>query len=79
MNGYFKLPAVKNEPLLDYSPGSPARESLKAELQRQSAITLDIPVIIGAKISVPGRRKRSSCLTTTNMYSHAFTRQAKEN
>ncbi len=49
MNGYFALPPVKNEPLQDYSPGSPARDSLKAELERQAAITLDIPVIIGGK------------------------------
>jgi len=57
MNGHFKLPAVKNEPLLDYSPGSPARESLKAELQRQSAITLDVPVIIGGKDISTGKTK----------------------
>lgn len=49
MNGHFALPTVKNESLLDYSPGSPARDSLKAELERQAAITIDIPVIIGGK------------------------------
>ncbi|HHW94078.1 MAG TPA: L-glutamate gamma-semialdehyde dehydrogenase [Clostridiaceae bacterium] len=57
MNGHFQLPAVKNEPLLDYTPGSPARESLKAELKRQSAITLDIPVIIGGKDISTGKLK----------------------
>lgn len=57
MNGHFALPTVKNEPLLDYSPGSPARESLKAELKRQSEITLDIPVIIGGKDISTGNLK----------------------
>jgi 1-pyrroline-5-carboxylate dehydrogenase len=57
MNGHFALPTVKNEPLLDYTPGSPARESLKAELKRQSAIELDIPVIIGGKDISTGNLK----------------------
>ncbi len=57
MNGHFALPTAKNEPLLDYSPGSPARDSLKAELKRQSEITLDIPVIIGGKDISTGNLK----------------------
>ncbi|NLZ66315.1 MAG: aldehyde dehydrogenase family protein, partial [Clostridiaceae bacterium] len=49
MNGYFVLPHAKNEPIQDYSPGTPARAALKAELKRQSKITVDIPLIIGGK------------------------------
>lgn len=49
MNGYFVLPHAKNEPIQDYSPGTPARVALKAELERQSNITVNIPLIIGGK------------------------------
>ena len=43
----FKLP--KNEPVLSYAPGSPERTALKLELDRQSAIELEIPLIIGGR------------------------------
>ena len=43
----FKLP--KNEPVLSYAPGSPERAALKLELDRQAAIELEIPLIIGGR------------------------------
>lgn len=49
MNGIFSVPLPANEPLLDYTPGAPARESLKQELKRQAGTILDIPVFVGGK------------------------------
>ncbi|NLA95737.1 MAG: L-glutamate gamma-semialdehyde dehydrogenase [Clostridiaceae bacterium] len=49
MNGIFSVPLPANEPLLDYTPGAPARESLKQELKRQAGSILDIPVFVGGK------------------------------
>lgn len=36
-NGIYSVPRAYNEPIHAYMPGSAERESLKAELARQSA------------------------------------------
>jgi 1-pyrroline-5-carboxylate dehydrogenase len=46
-NGTFSLPAARNEPVLGYAPGSPERAKLEATLQRMSAETADMPLVIG--------------------------------
>lgn len=43
------MPVPKNEPVLNYGPGSTERQRLKAELARLSSETVDIPLIIGGK------------------------------
>ncbi|WP_409273378.1 L-glutamate gamma-semialdehyde dehydrogenase [Neobacillus sp. SCS-31] len=48
-NGIFKIPAVKNEPGNTYAPGTKERETLKAELKRQSEKVIEIPVIINGE------------------------------
>ncbi|RKQ13866.1 L-glutamate gamma-semialdehyde dehydrogenase [Ureibacillus endophyticus] len=48
-NGIFKIPTPKNEPGYTYAPGTKERETLKAELNRQSNIVVDIPVIINGE------------------------------
>ena len=48
-NGYFKVEMPKNEPVKAYLPGSPERDSLKKELERQSAQVVQVPMIIGGK------------------------------
>ena len=57
MNGNFSVPSVSNEPLLNYSSGSPARASLKKELERQAGMIVDIPIIIGGQEIRTGRLK----------------------
>ena len=42
-------PTPVNEPVLGYLPGSPEREALKAELERQSNEILEIPCIINGE------------------------------
>lgn len=46
--GNFQVPPAENEPVLDYAPGSPERESLTQELARQAGDKLEIPIWIGA-------------------------------
>ena len=48
-NAIFKVPEARNETILNYEPGSKARETLKLELDRQSKLTVDIPLVIGGK------------------------------
>ncbi|WP_306590348.1 L-glutamate gamma-semialdehyde dehydrogenase [Geothrix sp. 21YS21S-4] len=60
-NAIFSLPTPHNEPILSYAPGSKERALLKAELERQSAVELDIPLIIGGKEVRTGRTKAAVC------------------
>jgi len=55
-NAFFDLPAVRNEPVLSYAPGSPERTALKASLQTLKSSTLDIPMYIGAERVFEGER-----------------------
>lgn len=49
MNGFFKVPVPKNEPVLGYAPGSKEREELKHMLNVLKSKTVDIPMHIGGK------------------------------
>ncbi len=48
-NAFFKVPDPKNEPVLNYAPGSPERAEIKAKLQEMSSRKIEIPLIIGGK------------------------------
>ena len=49
MSGYPQVPVPVNEPVLTYGPGSPERDELKAELERQASEVVDIPLVIGGE------------------------------
>jgi 1-pyrroline-5-carboxylate dehydrogenase len=49
INNTIRTPDPVNEPVLDYAPGSPEREKLQKELDRQYNTKIEIPVIIGGK------------------------------
>jgi len=49
VNGIVRIPEPANEPVHDYAPGSPERESLKKRLDQMMTETYDIPAIIGGK------------------------------
>lgn len=49
MNGFFFLERPKNEPVLEYRPGSPEKKELKAKIDELKAKKIDIPLIIGGK------------------------------
>ncbi len=60
-NAIFSLPESHNEPILPYAPGSRERALLKAELARQYALELEIPLIIGGQEIRTGRVDRAVC------------------
>jgi 1-pyrroline-5-carboxylate dehydrogenase len=60
-NANFNLPEALNEPGLSYAPGSKERALLKAELERQSNLVLDIPIIIGGKEIRTGNTLKVVC------------------
>ncbi|SKC19229.1 L-glutamate gamma-semialdehyde dehydrogenase [Dyadobacter psychrophilus] len=47
--GIFNVPAVRNEPVKNYAPGSPERDLLKKALEEARAKTIEIPQYIGNK------------------------------
>ncbi|MCL2234726.1 MAG: L-glutamate gamma-semialdehyde dehydrogenase [Firmicutes bacterium] len=49
MTRIFKIPTPINEPVLNYSPNSLEKIALKAELERQSKVVVEIPLIIGGE------------------------------
>ena len=48
-NAIYNFGKPKNEPVLSYSPGSPERKLLEAELKDQGSKVIEIPLIIGGK------------------------------
>ncbi len=48
-HGTFQTPVPTNEPVRGYAPDSPERASLAAELERQAAETVEVPVIVGGR------------------------------
>ncbi|MBQ9560043.1 MAG: L-glutamate gamma-semialdehyde dehydrogenase [Bacteroidaceae bacterium] len=48
-NAVINFPLPQNEPVKGYLKGSPERVALEAELERQSKLVVDIPIIIGGK------------------------------
>ncbi|MBR5101639.1 MAG: aldehyde dehydrogenase family protein, partial [Muribaculaceae bacterium] len=48
-NSVITFPVPANEPVKAYLTGSPERVALEKELERQSKIVVDIPIIIGGK------------------------------
>ncbi|MEO8086675.1 MAG: L-glutamate gamma-semialdehyde dehydrogenase [Bacteroidota bacterium] len=48
-NGIYQVPQAINEPILNYSPGSPERESLKAAIRKMRSEVMDIPMYIDGK------------------------------
>lgn len=60
-SGYFQIKPPTNEPVRDYLPGSPERIALKAELDRQIAHPVEIPIIIGGKEIRSGRKAKMIC------------------
>ncbi len=47
--GLFRPPAPRNEPVLDYAPGSPERAEVKRRLDEMRAQQLEIPLVIGGE------------------------------
>ncbi len=61
MNGVIKIPRPANEPVMIFAPGSPEKESLKAELRRMLDEEIEIPLIIGGKEIATGNFADCRC------------------
>ena len=46
-NGFFKVPAPKNEPVLSYAPGSEERKRLKAAIEELRSKQVDDILVVG--------------------------------
>jgi len=53
--GIFKAPPPANEPVRSYAPGSAERVSLKAELERQAGMQVEVPLRIGGEKVTTGK------------------------
>lgn len=58
--GTYKVPTPKNEPVLDYAPGSKERKALKEALQNARAEQIDIPMYIGSEEVRTGEKHKLS-------------------
>ena len=57
--GLFRPPAPRNEPVRDYAPGSPERESVKRRLDEMRGERLDIPLVIGGEDVRTGKTREA--------------------
>ena len=48
-NAVINTPYPVNEPVLDYAPGSPEKQALKAALDDMSSKQVEIPLVIGGE------------------------------
>jgi len=48
-NGIFHIPRPRNEPCLQYAPGSPERAELKSKLKEMLNNQVEVPMIIGGQ------------------------------
>ena len=49
MDAIIKVPEPKNEPIYNYTPGSPEKSALRAQLKQFLGETMEFPLIIGGK------------------------------
>ncbi|MCK9461396.1 MAG: L-glutamate gamma-semialdehyde dehydrogenase [Proteobacteria bacterium] len=56
-NSVFHFDVPQNEPILEYAPASLERQHLQAELARQAAIEVEIPLVIGGEEVRTGRTR----------------------
>jgi 1-pyrroline-5-carboxylate dehydrogenase len=73
MTGTSNIPSPRNEPVLNYAPGSPERAALKAELKAMGTSVTDIPAVIngqdvrgGKTVKVVAPHRHSQHLATTH-------------
>lgn len=60
-NSIITFPSPANEPVKAYLAGSPERVALEKELERQSNMVVDIPIIIGGKEIRTGNTGKVTC------------------
>lgn len=85
MNGIVRIPTPVNEPVRDYAPGSPERESLQSALSDMLSVKAEIPVLIGGQEVFTGDTAEVVCphdhghvLAEAHMASGAHVKEAIE-
>ncbi|QJD77948.1 L-glutamate gamma-semialdehyde dehydrogenase [Spirosoma rhododendri] len=58
--GNFNVPVPKNEPVKDYSPGSPEKKAVKEAIEAYRSVETDIPMIINGREIRTERKLRVS-------------------
>jgi len=58
--GIFNVPALKNEPVKSYAPGTPERAELKNALAAARSKTIEIPQYIGREEIYSGNKQKVS-------------------
>ncbi len=48
-NGFFNVPIPRNEPVLNYGPGSAEKKALKAKIAEMKSQRIEIPLMIGGE------------------------------
>jgi len=59
LDGVCSLPAIANEPVRSYAPGSPERASIKARLEEMARERIELPLVIGGKDVRTGKLQAS--------------------
>ncbi|MBT8230003.1 MAG: aldehyde dehydrogenase family protein, partial [Bacteroidia bacterium] len=57
-NGIFRVPEAKNEPCLNYEPGSAEKKKVKEALEALRSEVKDIPMTIGGEKIFTGRKSK---------------------
>ncbi len=65
--GASPSPTPANEPVLGYTPGSPERKRIEAELDRQLGMQIEVPLVIGGQKLTPGNTRK---LVMPHRHSH---------
>jgi len=60
-NAFLNVPVPKNEPVLQYGPGSPEKQILKSKLKELKSNEIDIPAIINGEEVRSGKSKECVC------------------
>ena len=58
-SGIFRPPPAQNEPVRDYGPATPQRESLRARLEQMQSERIEIPLVIGGKDVKTGQMREA--------------------
>jgi 1-pyrroline-5-carboxylate dehydrogenase len=56
-HGIFRVPAARNEPVREFLPGSPERDSLQARLTVMAGERIEAPLVIGGKEVFTGKTR----------------------
>ena len=58
-NAMFNVPCPRNEPVLDYLPGTPIRREIQSQLRQMAGRVIEIPARIGGRKVRTGKTARS--------------------